>query len=128
VRVRYAETDRMGVAYHANYLIWCEIGRTDFIRKAGMSYAQMERDGLGLAVADATLRYHASATYDDLVIIETSLTDVKSRAITFHYTITRADTGAKLATASTTLVSIDKAGKLCAIAPAIRDLLERAID
>ena len=55
----------MGVAYHANYLIWCEIGRTDFIRQAGMSYADMERDGLGLAVSDATVRYHASAQYND---------------------------------------------------------------
>ncbi len=127
VRVRYAETDQMGVAYHANYLIWCEIGRTDFIRKAGMSYAEMERGGLGLAVSDATVRYHASAKYDDLVIVETALTEVRSRAITFQYTITRADTGVKLATASTTLMAIDSAGKLRAMPPEIRDFLERAI-
>lgn len=127
VRVRYAETDQMGVAYHANYLIWCEIGRTDFIRKAGMSYAEMERGGLGLAVSDATVRYHASAKYDDLVIVETALTEVRSRAITFQYTMTRADTGVKLATASTTLMAIDSAGKLRAMPPAIRDFLERAI-
>jgi acyl-CoA thioester hydrolase len=127
VRVRYAETDQMGVAYHANYLIWCEIGRTDFIRKAGMSYADMERDGLGLAVSDATLRYHASAKYDDVIIVETALTEVKSRAVTFQYTMTRADTGVKLATASTTLMAIDDAGKLRAMPPAIRELLEHAI-
>ncbi len=127
VRVRYAETDQMGVAYHANYLVWCEIGRTDFIRKAGMSYADMERGGVGLAVSDATVRYHASATYDDVVIVETSLTAVKSRSVTFHYTMTSADTGAKLATASTTLISIDPGGKLRVMPPAIREFLERAI-
>lgn len=127
VRVRYAETDQMGVAYHANYLIWCEIGRTDFIRNAGMSYADMERDGLGLAVSDAAVRYHTSAKYDDLIIVETSLTEVKSRAVTFHYAMARADTGAKLATASTTLISIDAAGKLRSMPPAIRQFLERAV-
>jgi acyl-CoA thioester hydrolase len=127
VRVRYAETDQMGVAYHANYLIWCEIGRTDFIRKAGMSYADMERDGVGLAVSDASVRYHASARYDDLIIVETSLTEVKSRAVTFRYTMTRADSGVKLATASTTLVAIDAEGKLRAMPPAIRALLEASI-
>jgi len=117
----------MGVAYHANYLIWCEIGRTDFIRKAGMSYADMERDGVGLAVSDASVRYHASARYDDLIIVETSLTEVKSRAVTFRYTMTRADSGVKLATASTTLVAIDAEGKLRAMPPAIRALLEASI-
>ena len=61
VRVRYAETDQMGVAYHANYLVWCEVGRTDFIRHLGVTYAEMERRGVRLAVADAHLRYHASA-------------------------------------------------------------------
>lgn len=127
VRVRYAETDQMGVAYHANYLIWCEIGRTDFIRKAGMSYADMERDGLGLAVSDASVRYHASAKYDDLVIVKTSLTDVKSRAVTFQYTMTRGDTGAKLATAWTTLMAIDATGKLRTMPPQIRELLEHSI-
>jgi len=66
-RVRYAETDQMGVAYHANYLIWCEIGRTDYIRQHGLSYARMERDGLLLAVSEANVRFHASARYDELV-------------------------------------------------------------
>jgi acyl-CoA thioester hydrolase len=66
-RVRYAETDQMGVVYHANYLVWCEVGRTDFIRAAGMSYREMEAAGVGLAVSDATMRFHAPARYDDVV-------------------------------------------------------------
>src|SRR5262249_34503258 len=60
-RVRYAETDQMGVVYHTNYLIWCEVGRTDFIRARGMSYADMERDGVGLAVSELTARFHSAA-------------------------------------------------------------------
>ena len=79
LRVRYAETDQMGVVYHANYLIWCEIGRTDFIRQHGVSYAELEEQGVLLAVSEATLRLHAAARYDELVRVETTLAEVKSR-------------------------------------------------
>src|SRR5690606_10652461 len=89
IRVRYAESDQMGVAYHANYLVWCEVGRTDLIRQLGMTYAEMERRGVLLAVADAQLRYHASARYDDLVRIVTRLTGVRSRMVTFAYDLRR---------------------------------------
>ena len=82
LRVRYGETDQMGVVYHANYLVWCEVGRTDFIRTSGMSYRQMEEAGVALAVADASLRFHAPARYDDVVRVETTLTDVRSRSVT----------------------------------------------
>ncbi len=127
MRVRYAETDQMGVAYHANYLIWCEVGRTDLIRRAGMSYADIERIGnVGLAVSDASVRYHAPARYDDVVIIETALADVKSRSVRFEYVLSRGGTGERLATASTTLVSIDGDGKLRAMPADIRALLEQA--
>jgi acyl-CoA thioester hydrolase len=71
LRVRYAETDQMGVVYHANYLAWCEVGRTDWIRAAGMTYRDMERGGVGLAVADLQMRFHGAATYDDVVRVET---------------------------------------------------------
>lgn len=107
-RVRYAETDQMGVAYHANYLVWCEMGRTDFIRQHFKSYADVERDdGIGLAVSEAVVRFHAGARYDEVVRIETTLTDVRSRALTFAYLITRADDGERLATAQTTLVALN---------------------
>ena len=125
-RVRYAETDKMGVVYHAHYLVWCEIGRTDHIRRFGMTYAEMERQGLTLAVADAHLRYHASAHYDDLVRVETRLSDVRSRTLTFDYLITNADTGEKLATASTKLIALDRDGKVSALADDIRAILEEA--
>src|SRR5256714_11729555 len=83
IRVRYAETDRMGVVYHANYLAWCEVGRTEYIRSGGMSYREMEARGVPLVVADATIRYHAPARYDDVVRVETTLGDVRSRSVTF---------------------------------------------
>ena len=126
LRVRYAETDQMGVVYHANYLVWCEIGRTDFIRRAGRSYADLERDGVLLAVADASLRFHASARYDDPIRVHTSLTAVGSRGMSFAYRILRADTGARLVTASTSLVSINAAGRLTALPPDVRLWLDAA--
>lgn len=129
IRVRYAESDQMGVAYHANYLIWCEVGRTDFIRELGLNYAEMERDGVMLAVADAHIRFHASARYDDRVRIVTTLTGVRSRMLTFVYEIVRLDEqgveGERLASASTTLVSLDANGRPAALPAAIRTLLAR---
>ena len=125
-RVRYAETDKMGVVYHAHYLIWCEIGRTDHIRRFGMTYAEMERSGLTLAVAEAQVRYHASARYDDLVRVETRLSDVRSRTLTFDYLITNADTGEKLATARTKLIALDREGRVSAVPGPMRDVLEKA--
>lgn len=126
LRVRYAETDRMGVVYHANYLAWCEVGRTEYVRAAGMSYRDMEAAGVGLAVIDAALRYHASATYDDVVRVETRLAELRSRTVTFAYVISNAANGARLVTASTRLASVDRTGNMRAMPPEIRVLLERS--
>ncbi|HSQ29389.1 MAG TPA: thioesterase family protein [Gemmatimonadaceae bacterium] len=123
-RVRYAETDQMGVVYHTNYLVWCEVGRTDFIRQRGMSYADIERAGIGLAVSEVSARFHAAARYDDMVRVRTTLADVRSRGITFDYVITNADTGDRLVTARTALVSIDKSGRLVALPNEIRRLFD----
>jgi acyl-CoA thioester hydrolase len=71
LRVRYGETDQMGIVYHPVYLMWCEIGRTEYMRQLGMPYASLEARGTLLAVADASLRYHAPARYDDMIRIET---------------------------------------------------------
>lgn len=123
-RVRYAETDQMGVVYHTNYLVWCEVGRTDFIRQRGMSYADIERAGIGLAVSEMSARFHAAARYDDLVRVRTTLADIRSRGITFDYLITNAATGDRLVTARTALVSIDRSGRLVALPNEIRGLFE----
>jgi acyl-CoA thioester hydrolase len=123
-RVRYAETDQMGVVYHTNYLIWCEVGRTDFIRARGMSYADMERSGVGLAVSELSARFHSAARYDDMIRVRTTLADIRSRGITFDYVITRVETGQRLVTARTSLVSIDASGKPTPLPTSMRQLFD----
>ena len=124
LRVRYAETDRMGVVYYANYLVWCEVGRVELLRALGRSYAALEGDGIGLAVSEARVRYLAPARFDDLVRVETTLTSVRSRALTFDYLISDAVSGTRFATAHTALVSIDAGGRLTAIPLELRAALE----
>lgn len=127
-RVRYAETDQMGVVYHTNYLVWCEIGRTELIRVlAGLSYARLEEQGVLLAVADLNIRYHGAAKYDDLVRVRTTLADARSRSVTFDYLITGADTGERLASARTVLVSIDRAGRPITMPPSLRERLSQGL-
>lgn len=122
LRVRYAETDQMGVVYHANYLIWCEMGRTDFIRRLGMSYADMEKGGVSLAVSELTARFHAAARYDDLIRVRTSIAEVRSRLISFDYLISNAATNQRLVSARTTLVSLDRSGKPISLPAELRQL------
>ena len=91
VRVRYAETDQMGVVYHANYLVWFEIGRVDFIRHAGLDYKSMEQEeNAMIAVVEATARYKSPARYDDELIVRTSLAGVRGSIVRFRYAIVRA--------------------------------------
>lgn len=124
IRVRYAETDQMQVVYHTNYLIWCEVGRTDFLRQHGMNYAEMEQNGVGLAVSEYGARLHASARYDDVVRIATTLIDVRSRKVAFDYLLTIAATGERLATVHTALVSITPDGRPVAMPADMRARLE----
>lgn len=126
LRVRYAETDQMRVVYHANYLVWCEVGRTEYIRSVFASYAEVERMGVALAVVEANLRFHAPARYDDLITVTTTLREARSRTMTLDYVITNADTGEKLVTASTTLASTDPNGRLVSMPADLRSALERS--
>jgi acyl-CoA thioester hydrolase len=114
----------MGVVYHAEYLVWCEVGRTDFIRGLGLPYSELERRGTALAVAEASIRYHAPARSDDMIRVETRLVEVRSRAITFEYLIRKGETGERLATARTLLVSLDSSGKPVPIPRDVRTLME----
>lgn len=112
-RVRYSETDQMGIVYHANYLPWCEVGRTELIRTLWKSYAEVEREGTMLAVTEASLRYHASARYDDLVRITTTLGQLRSRAVTFDYLVERVEADGstrRLVSAQTVLTAVDDRG------------------
>ncbi len=110
-RVRYAETDQMGFAYHTHYLVWCEVGRTNLLREIGTHYAQLERQGVFLAVSEADIRYHAPARYDDEIRVTTRLTRVRSRGVVFDYIVSDAVSGRTLATARTRLVCLDGEGR-----------------
>lgn len=111
LRVRYGETDQMGVAYHAHYLVWCEIARTEHMRRLGVRYRDLEERGLKLAVSAAELRYASPARYDDLVRVTAWISDVGSRRVTFRYRLERAEDGVLLCTAETDLVSLDRASR-----------------
>jgi len=117
----------MGVVYHANYLVWCEVGRTDLIRKLGTSYGDIEKQGISLAVVEASLRYHAAAKYEDVIRVRTVLVEARSRSVTFDYTIENAETGLRLVTARTKLASINGEGRLVAMPPHLRQSLESAV-
>jgi acyl-CoA thioester hydrolase len=125
-RVRYAETDQMQVVYHANYLVWCEIGRTELIRALGTPYADLERQNVTLAVVEAQLRFHAAARYDNLIRVTTTISEVKSRTITFDYVITNAETGERFVTASTKLASLTRDSRLTSLPQQLRAVLRNA--
>ena len=125
-RVRYAETDQMRVVYHSNYLIWCEIGRTEFIRALGTPYAELERQNVTLAVVEASLRFHSAARYDNLIRVTTRIADVRSRTLTFEYVITNAETGEKLVSASTKLASLTRDSRLTTLPETLRKVLQNA--
>jgi acyl-CoA thioester hydrolase len=111
VRVRYAETDQMGVVYYANYFVWCEIGRVEFFRQLGYDYKQMElEDDCHLPVVEANCRYRAPARYDDEVLIETTVKALRSSFVKFGYRILRLhpDGEQLLAEAETLHVSVDR--------------------
>ena len=103
VRVRYSETDQMGVAYHANHFVWFEVGRVELFRQLGFSYRDMEQtDGCFIVVVDARCRYKAAVRYDDEVIVRTQVKNVREKVIHFCYELVRAGDGTLLAEGETT--------------------------
>jgi acyl-CoA thioester hydrolase len=111
VRVRYAETDKMGVVYYANYLIWFEVARTDLLRHAGWTYREMEEAGFSLPVIEAHCDYQQSARYDDELDIETAGLLLSGVRVRFDYRIVRATDALILATGHTVHASLDPAGR-----------------
>jgi acyl-CoA thioester hydrolase len=108
IRVRYSETDQMGVVYHANHFIWFEVGRVELLRQFGFSYKNMEReDDCFIAVVDARCRYRAPVHYDDEVIVRTYLKHVREKVIRFGYELQSAETGELLAEGETTHIVAD---------------------
>jgi len=112
IRVRYAETDQMGVAYYANYLVWFEVGRSEFCRTKGFRYADLEALGYKLVVSDVRCRYRNSARYDETVIVRTRLKEANKRMVTFGYQILRKDQKEEvIAEGETRHICVDSNGK-----------------
>jgi acyl-CoA thioester hydrolase len=108
LRVRYAETDRMGVVYYANYLVWMEVGRVDLCKALGFNYREMEdEDGIFLAVAESHCRYRSPARFDDEVTVKTWIEEAHSRMATFAYEMSLAEDGRVLATGYTRHIFVD---------------------
>ena len=128
VRVRYAETDQMGVAHHSHYLVWCEAARTEHMRHLGASYRDMEQHGLRLPVVDARVRYRTAARYDDPLEVYCWVREIASRLVAFGYALVSADERRLVATAQTTLMAVDSAHGRTVIPPEIRERLAPIAD
>jgi acyl-CoA thioester hydrolase len=130
LRVRYAETDQMGVVYHANYFVWFEVGRVELLRQLGFSYRDMEQnDQCFIAVVDARCRYIAPARYDDEIVVRTRLKNVRESLVHFGYELLRAGDGVLLAEGETTHIVTDAQMKTRTIpekyASAFRDAMQK---
>ena len=123
VRVNYSETDQMGVVYHARYLVWLDVARTEHLRLSGTSYRDLESQGLRLAVSDVSVRYRQPARFDDVIRVRCWVREVATRRVTFGYAVEHAGDGRLLATASTALVSLGADMRLTALPERVRAAL-----
>jgi acyl-CoA thioester hydrolase len=115
LRVRYAETDQMGMAYHANHFIWFEVGRVELLRQLGFSYRDMEHnDDCHIPVVDARCRYRVPVVYDDEIIVRTHLKNVRESLVHFGYELRRANDGRLLAKGETTHIAVNSDKKITA--------------
>jgi acyl-CoA thioester hydrolase len=113
LRVRYAETDQMGMAYHSNHFIWFEVGRVELLRQLGFSYKDMEqKDNCHMPVVDARCRYRVPAVYDEEIIVRTHLRNVRESVVRFGYELRRANDGRLLATGETMHIAVDSEKKV----------------
>lgn len=127
IRVRYAETDQMGVAYYANYLVWFEVGRAEFCRQKGFRYADLEGLGYRLVVSEVHCRYRSSARYDELIVVRTRLKHLNKRMITFGYQILREDREEVIAEGETKHLSVDSDGRTKSLPEGYLQCLARSI-
>lgn len=122
-RVRYGETDQMGVVYHANHIVYFELGRTELIRSNGISYAELEEQGTRLVVVEVGVKYRNAAHYDDELRVETRVTKATGVTLRFDYVLTRASDDQLIAEGHTVLCSLDESGRPCRLPEALRQLL-----
>jgi acyl-CoA thioester hydrolase len=123
VRVRYAETDTMGVVYYANYFVWFEVGRTDLLRDSGWTYREMEREGFTLPVIEAHCQYRQPARYDDDLEIQTTGVLLSPVRIRFDYHVVRREDSAVLASGHTVHASLDTTGRPVKLPDRVRTIL-----
>jgi len=124
VRVRYAETDRMGIVHHSNYLVWFELARSEFCRARGFSYLDMEeKDDALLVVAEARCRYKSPSFYEDLLTVRIRVSEVRSRSITFAYQIIRRSDEVTIAEGETLHIVTDSAKKVKTLPTLYKDKL-----
>jgi acyl-CoA thioester hydrolase len=123
VRVNYSETDQMGVVYHARYLVWLDVARTEHLRLSGTSYRELEAAGLRLAVSDISMRYRQPAKFDDVIRVRCWVRDVATRRVEFGYAVEDGANGRLLATASTGLMSLGADMRLRTIPDQVRAAL-----
>lgn len=125
LRVRYAETDQMGIVHHSNYIIWFEAARSDYCRKIDMPYTEWEANDVLLVVAEASLRYKRPAFYDDLLLICVRAVEVRSRSVRFAYEVIRKLDSELLATGETLHVVTDNSRRIRSLPPDFVKLFER---
>lgn len=123
LRVRYAETDQMGVVYYANYLVWMEIGRVELVRARGCNYKELEREGWFLSVVGVDCRYVSPARYDEEIIVETEIASASQRAVEFRYAIRSAESNRLLAEGSTRHLWLNREWRPARLPEKYRDLL-----
>lgn len=123
-RVRYFETDAMGIVHHSAYITWFEEGRSAFTRAIGYPYSRMEQEGISLAVAEVSARYHRPARYDDEVVVLAELIQLGSRGMTFSYEVHRAADGELLVSGNSKHISVDGTGRVILLPPALRGALK----
>ncbi len=128
VRVNYSETDQMGVVYHARYLVWLDVARTEHLRRAGLSYRELEEQGFRLAVGELNIRYRRPARYDDPLRIRCWVRDAVPRRVVFGYGVEHSETGALLATATTSMLVLDAAMSLSRLPSTVLRLLHPVSD
>ena len=110
IRVRYAETDAMGIAHHTAYLVWFEVGRTEYTRAMGLPYRQVEQSGTRLVVVEVSCRYHQPARYDDVLVVQTTVRALTRATVTFAYEVRRKDDQTLLVEGSTVHAATDGTG------------------
>lgn len=125
IRVRYAETDQMGIVHHSNYYVWFELGRSELCRANGFSYREMEeRDETRLVVAESSCRYRSPALYEDVLTIRTKLEKIRSRSLVFVYEVYRAADERILSEGRTVHIVTDRQNRITSLPARYRELLE----